>query len=58
MTFALLNKILSRSMDSTSAFPQTDTDVEIFMELLIDVDVSKGEIRNILFCIYLKHYAG
>ena len=58
LTFALLNTILSRSMDFTSVFPQTDTDVENFMELPIDVDVSKGEIRNIFILYLLKQLCG
>lgn len=51
MTFVLLNKIHSRSIDFTLAFPQADTDVKIFMELPIGVDVPKGD-RNIMFYTY------
>ena len=46
MTFELLKKIHSRSIDFTLSFPQTDTDVDIFMELPKGLDVSKGEIRK------------
>ena len=46
MTFELLKKIHYRSIDFTLSFPQTDTDVDIFMELPKGLDVSKGGIRK------------
>ena len=46
MTFALLNKMHSPSIDFTLVFPQADTDVDIFVELPIGVDAPNGEVRK------------
>ena len=58
MTFALINKMHSRSIDFTLACPQADTDVDIFMELPIGVDVPKGEIRKDYVLYLLKNLYG
>ena len=58
MTFALINKMHSRSIDFTLAFPQADTDVDIFMELPIGVDVPKGKIRKDYVLYLLKNLYG
>ena len=58
MTFALLNKMHSRSIDFTLAFLQADTDVDIFMELPIGVDVPKGKIRKEYVLYLLKNLYG
>ena len=58
ITFALLNKIHLRSTDFILAFPQADTDVDIFMELPIGVDVPKDETINDYVVYLLKNLYG
>ena len=58
MTFALINKMHSRSIEFTLAFLQADTDVDIFMELPIGVDVPKGKIRKDYVLYLLKNLYG
>ena len=58
MTFAMINKMHFRSIDFTLAFPQADTDVDIFMELPIGVDVPNGEIRKDYVLYLLKNLYG
>ena len=58
MTFALLNKMRSHSIDFTLSFLQTNTDVDIFMELTIGVDVPKEEIRKDYVLYLLKNLYG
>ena len=41
LTFAILNKMHTRSIDFTLKFSQVNTDVDIFMELPVGADVPK-----------------
>ena len=51
-------KMYSCSIDFTLAFPQADTDVDIFMELPIGVNVPKGEVRKDYVLYLLRNIYG